>query len=308
MVQAKEGEQALRQNKKGYGTVEKDAEVGLEENAATDTRENCGGDCVTTVFLFFFEAFTAVWISSALWVSLKVGLPGLLFVGFGFLFHWCTQSSIRSADPGKVHQTLQSLEEEVDDDATKRILQELSLAAPRITFNYEAYYTTTSPVGENTRTETHVAHTETAEFEYSSWRDISAQLPALENYDIVAVRIVPEFKCADSATVNAETNLRQQLHNICLKHRHQVRHSDHVLVNHKIMSGSTSRILVSRTPGKKASAWMTDAFYTRCCFAFPFVGTIYRLMFFSCFLQIRHSVVKEVSISRKDGDNWKARV
>lgn len=287
---------------------ESDYESGDEEKEGSHQQMTdagmCGGHGAIILFFAAFEGFTCFWMLAVASMMILQGQPFLIvMVAFGYMFHFCTQMGLSMADPGRVTATLTSLEEGLEDSDLVGILTDLRRTRPTITVTTQAYHTTSSGSGKNRRTHTHIDHTETAEFPYASWKDVSGAIKGLDDHSVVALEVVSSFQPSDTPTGSKFTALQDRLFNVCSQYRTSVR-SETVVSLGGTHPVAGSRVFVSRSPGAKTACWMSTKSYLVCRFAFPGLGTLYRVAFFMSMTNKRYSIIKQVSSRKQYGPEW----
>merc|ERR1719282_830987 len=143
-----------------------------------------------------------------------------------------------------------------------------------------------------------IDHTENADFHYDSWKDVSGHIRGLENYKFAIVEAVAMLQCADQATTMSLNDLEQRLldscREACPKYL-QLRTSKVVCLMHPNYEVKGVRVFATRSPGITTPVWMNNYFYMVCRFACPFLGTVYRLLFFRTMPTIRYKIIKRVT-------------
>jgi hypothetical protein len=257
----------------------------------------CGGHALSIMFFGVFEGFTLFWILGVILQFVVERAPGLLFMAcFGFVFHLATQWGLSMMDPGSVHAALVSLEEGMDDTSTTSIFDELRKIPPTVEVTAEAYHTTRSNSRSSSTTTTVVDHREVAEFQYASWNDITGSVAGLDKYALVAVEVVAIITCADATTTDSLASLKERLLDKCRSAcpNSAVRCNQKVSLKHPIYEVVGTRVFVTRSPGAEHPAWMSTSTYTKCRHACPFLGTVYRLLFFRSMPHVRYKLNKQV--------------
>jgi len=271
-----------------------------------------GGHGCTVCAVGVFEGFICVWLTLVL-VALIQTRNGFLifFVLFGCCFHCCTQRGITTMDPGAVNATLESLEKGMDDDHTAAVFEELRKVPATVKVVAEASHTETetSGAGENqqTTTRTVIDHREDEKFSYASWKDVSGRVAGLDEYKVAAVEVVPKIECADAATTASLQSLTQRLLETCKKHvtrsGRAESHAEAELKHPKYEVGG-SRVFVTRSAGEEHASWMNTSTYTACRFAWPGLGTVYRILLFTSVANVRYTITKSISVNKQQGDGW----
>jgi len=283
------------------------------------------------------EGATAFVLSICIWVVLNFNELRplyLIFCGLVFFWHlWC-QFLLSLADPWDMGAILRSLGEDWDHAETTMLFDELRHSPPSVRVTAQAYQ-----VDHNC--ELTVDHSEVAEFRFASWSDVSGD-PGLNKHAVAAIRVVPAIECADPATVESFHEHEQRLIGLCksacpekgtdglkrhnpammsgtrLMHWFSVHHSTCPIeksrwdllptlgqVKGEDMGRKTQdRVIVTRRPGVKHACWMSASTYHLCRFAFPFFGTIYRLLVLNSMSIVQYRVAKLISVHSKNGGGW----
>jgi hypothetical protein len=274
-------------------------EDGNETNEIEQDVEDAGllgGHALVILFFAAFEGFTVVWLVCVFQMGMGDGLSTVIMpMFFGYMFHLATQWGLWQFDPGNVHAALESLEEGVDDKVTASIFEDLRRTPPTVRLTAEAYHETRS--GSRNTTHTVVDHTAQDEFRYGSWKDVSGSVAGLDNHAVAVVEVVAMIKCADTATTESLEKLMEGLKDECRKAApgRSVRSGQRIVLEHPTYEVDGSRVFATRSPGAEHAGWMKASIYTKCRFAFPFLGTIYRLIFFKSMAHVRYKVIKEIS-------------
>jgi len=152
--------------------------------------------------------------------------------------------------------------------------------------------------GVHRSTTTVVDHREVAEFHFSSWNDISGSVAGLDKYVLAAVEVVAMISCADTATSDGLERLKEGLVDKCRSAcpGRAVRCYQKVSLKHPTYEVEGTRVFVTRSPGAEHPAWMSTSIYTKCRHACPFLGTVYRLLFFRSMPHVQYKLVKQVFI------------
>jgi len=197
----------------------------------------------------------------------------------------------------------------MEDNATASIFEDLRRCPVTVTAIAEAYHMERS--GGNSSTKMRVDHTEREDFQYAYWKDISGSVANLEDHAAVAVEVVATYECADTNTTESRTALTERLLEACRKAcpGKLVRSYERVCIEHASYEVDRRRTFVTRSPGVEHPAWMATSYYTKCRFAFPLLGTIYRILFFRSMTHVRYNLIKQVTISGRGvpGSGWSRR-
>lgn len=270
-----------------------------------------GGHGGTMCFFAVFEGFTCVWLTIFLCLLIQRIDVAFIFLLFGCCFHCVTQGGITMMDPGAVNATLESLETGMDDEHTAAVLEELRKVPATVKVVAEASHTeTTTCQGENqqTTTTTVIDHREDAKFSYASWKDVSGRVAGLDEYKVAAVEVVPQIECADAATTASLQSLTQRVLETCKKHIIRSGRADsrknEIKLKHPKYEVGGSRVFVTRSAGEEHASWMNTDTYTACRFAWPGLGTVYRILLFTSVANVRYTITKCISVNKQQGDGW----
>lgn len=215
---------------------------------------------------------------------------------------------VSCTDPAAVNQTLQSLDEGMDDEATAAVFDELRKVPAEVTVIAEASHQEWKDRGEDRTLETVIDHRERANFPYASWKDVSGRAAGLDQYKVAAVEVVPRISSADAETRASLKSLTDKLLDICRRYRHgggDVKSYQAIRLNHpKGLTVNGSRVFVTSSAGENAPWWMGKANYTACRFLWPGLGAIYRLLVFKSLANLRYTITKSISVKRQDGAGW----
>jgi hypothetical protein len=301
----------------------------LESNQEFKSAGIFGGHAGTVGFFALWEGFTLIWVLLTLsnlvgggfgeeqrvttrinrnqeQAERSVGFVIILFPILGYCFHLATQYFVGSIDPGRVHEMLRSLGNAMEDAEFARILVELRKTVPQLTVHAEAYHTTSTSHGDSDLTTDHIDHVENQVFGYGSWKDMSGHISGLEKYQILAVEVNPVIECANNQTRDSLANLHKLLKAKCAAAApgKATRSYATVDLEHPTHPIHGSKVFVTRSSGAKSAGWMNGSVYNCVRFAFPFLGTIYRIMFFTSMKNVRFTMSKHLSIHEELGPGW----
>lgn len=268
-----------------------------------------GGQGSTVCFFAAFECFTCVWLSLCIFAMLS-GQPILIiFVLFGCCFHCCTQCIVGFVDIGNVKQMLESLKDGMDDGETAHVIEELKKVPPKVKVIAEAYHETTDHNSDGpSSTTTHIDHTEEKDFVYASWKDMSGHLTGLDEYKVASIEVVPKIQ-TDAGTDASLTSLTEQLLTKCRQaaRGRQTRSRQKISLNHpKYEVGEAGKVFITCSPGEKPAGWMSTENYDMCRFAWPGLGSLYRIRFFTSVANLRYTMTKLISVNNQQGVGWNA--
>eukprot|EP00929_Paragymnodinium_shiwhaense_P021541 TRINITY_DN14016_c0_g1_i1.p1 TRINITY_DN14016_c0_g1~~TRINITY_DN14016_c0_g1_i1.p1 ORF type:complete len:186 (+),score=8.80 TRINITY_DN14016_c0_g1_i1:561-1118(+) len=171
---------------------------------------------------------------------------------------------------------------------------------PKVELYAKAYHTEQRQSGhdQGPNTVTVTDHVEKAEFKYASWRDDSGRIAGLDKYDVASVQVEAGFECGDEATRKNFTAQMGRMVEICKQYRQSVMSGTEVTIVHPKLSLKDPVKIFTRSPGAKASWWMSLGIYDRCRFVFPVAGTLYRCAFLSRVKHVRYKIMKTVFANR----------
>ena len=140
--------------------------------------------------------------------------------------------------------------------------------------------------------------------QYAAYRDVSGLVGGLDRYAVAMIEVEASFQCADEATKQAAQELLQLMLGICQRHGRNTRSKSKTVLVHPTHAVDGSRIFISRRAGVRAPRWMTVGVYTACKFAFPGLGSLYRIALLTSVSNVRYTVAKEISVHVQSGPGW----
>eukprot|EP00811_Abedinium_folium_P003540 NODE_13254_length_1176_cov_4.428027.p1 GENE.NODE_13254_length_1176_cov_4.428027~~NODE_13254_length_1176_cov_4.428027.p1 ORF type:complete len:305 (+),score=66.13 NODE_13254_length_1176_cov_4.428027:95-1009(+) len=270
----------------------------LTGQATQDVKANSQVAPMLALVVFFglFEGFTLFWLFGALMATIASRGTTFIMPLFGFGFHLITQLMISKIDPGGCMKIVQGLDSDTDDVHTIANIHELRAVRPRIDITVEAYHKVTTGSGKNRSTKTVVTYTNTQEFVFSDWVDVSGEITGLEKYAVAAVTLEACFKPADEptaialkqmiATLDADVQGRDQFHTRRIT----------VVLDHPTSPVQGHRMFITKTRSDGGSMFLNAKNYRIGPKLCPFVGTIFRIAILSSISRLTFQILKVVSL------------
>jgi len=231
-----------------------------------------------------------------------------------FLVHVSFQCFLMDQyDP--VNVGLEAIQDDMEHADFEQLFDELHNAAPSIDHIAVSIKTGGKFIGGGQRLYNQVLHknAESQTFAFTSWRDVSDPVSGYDDYPFAQVTITAEYECFDEATTTKASMEKQAVMAECVRKAPSGTQSfnDFSKVTLTPSMGvkpveGTQDYAVTR-PGESIPCWLSLKVYKTGSYLFPFFGTCYRLLFVRTVPHIHYKVVKQVSVLRQGGADWRAR-
>ncbi|CAE7723829.1 unnamed protein product [Symbiodinium sp. CCMP2456] len=296
---------------------ESDPEALLSESAGQESKSSTSSLGCNFYILAFEEALVLYLIIAVFRQDLenrpnKWQVTVMPLVGL-FVFHVFFQYFFSPDDP--VTAGLEAIQDDMEHADFQQLFDQLHSAAPSIEHVAVGIKTGSKAIGGGHRLYNQVKHkqTESQTFAFTSWRDVSDPVSGYEDYPFAHVTITAEYECFDEPTATKASMEKQAVMAECARKAPSGTQAFHDInkvtltpsMGVKPVEGSQD-YAVTR-PGESTPCWLSLKVYKIGSYLLPLFGTCYRFLYVRTVPHLHYKIVKQVSVLRQGGADWRAR-
>lgn len=293
---------------------ESDAEAPLSESAGQESKRSTSslgcGFCILA-----FEEFLALLLIVAAcrqdlekWHIIVMQLVAIFLVHVAFQCFLIDQH-----DP--VNVGLEAIQDDMEHADFQQLFDQLHSAAPSIEHIAVGIKKGGKFIGGGHRIYNQVLHrqAESKNFDFTSWRDVSDPVSGYDDYPFAQVTVTAEYECFDEPTATKASMEKQAVMAECVRKAPSGTQEFYDFskvtltpsMGVKPVEGSQD-YAVTRS-GDSIPCWLSLKVYNTGSYLLPLFGTCYRLLFVRSVPHIHYKIVKQVSVLRQGGADWRAR-